>query len=111
MSTTTTPVTTTPSAIDKASARVARAVEAANKAKQRAIDAQAKAEERLRNAGGKDERMAEAKRIIHEVIATEAARRVCLCGCGQPTPRAFFQPGHDARLLSVTLKELAAEAK
>lgn len=41
---------------------------------------------------------------IRALVATESARRLCLCGCGAQTPKAFFVPGHDAKLLSTLLK-------
>jgi hypothetical protein len=41
---------------------------------------------------------------IRELVAAESARRLCLCGCGAQTPKAFFVPGHDAKLLSAMLK-------
>lgn len=42
--------------------------------------------------------------VIKELVAAEIARRRCLCGCGAEVPRAFFVPGHDAKLLSALLK-------
>jgi hypothetical protein len=41
---------------------------------------------------------------IKRRIEAETQRRRCLCGCGVVTARAFFVPGHDAKLLSVLLK-------
>lgn len=104
----TTTIESTPvlSAVEKAEQRVAKAREAAERAIAKAKEAQAKAEQRLRESEGKDERTAEARRIVHEVVEAEAARRRCLCGCGANTPRAFFVPGHDARLLATTVREL-----
>ena len=104
--TTTTTSATVLSPVERAEQRVAKAREAAEKAILKAKEAQAKAEQRLRESEGKDERTAEARRIVHEVVEAESARRRCLCGCGANTPRAFFVPGHDARLLAVTIREL-----
>lgn len=70
-----------------------------------------KAEKRAAEAEGKDERTAEARALVHAVVQQESDRRKCLCGCGANTPRAFFVPGHDARLLAATVRELAAEAR
>lgn len=98
--------TTTMSPVERAEARVQKAREAAERAIEKAKAAQERAEQRLRESEGKDERTAEAKRIVREVVEAEAARRRCLCGCGANTPRAFFVPGHDARLLATTIREL-----
>lgn len=106
MQTTNEQTTTTITAVERAEQRVARAREAAEKAILKAKEAQAKAEQRLRESEGKDERTAEARQIVREVVEAESARRRCLCGCGANTPRAFFVPGHDARLLAVTIREL-----
>ena len=47
---------------------------------------------------------------VRELVARESARRTCLCGCGAETPRAFFVPGHDAKLMSRFLSEQTATA-
>lgn len=112
MQTQTTEPTTTAvpqSAVEKAEARVAKAKEAAERALAKAKEAQAKAEQRLLETEGKDERTARAKALVHEVVQVESDRRRCLCGCGANTPRAFFVPGHDARLLATTVRELLTE--
>ena len=41
---------------------------------------------------------------IKALVAKETARRLCICGCKTVTARAFFVPGHDAKLLSTLLK-------
>ncbi len=103
--------TTTPTdPVTKAQARVLKAQEAAARAIERAKKAQATAEQRLATAGVRDEITAKAKEMLHEIVSVEAGRRVCLCGCGEPTPRAFFRPGHDARALSAIVKDLLREA-
>lgn len=104
-----TTTTQTLSPVERAEARVAKAKAAAERAAERAKAALAKATERAEQAENRDVRLTEAKRLVREVVQAEAARRFCLCGCGNPTPNGFFKPGHDARLLALTLKELAAE--
>lgn len=41
---------------------------------------------------------------IRAMREAEAGRRLCLCGCGAQTPKAFFVPGHDAKLASSMLQ-------
>lgn len=108
MSTTTTPAFATPES--KAEARVLALRERAERAASKARERVAKAEAALTDLATRDARTERAKAIVRAVVEAESARRRCLCGCGIETPRAFFVPGHDARLLSVTIRELAGEA-
>ena len=48
----------------------------------------------------REERRTSAHAEIARLVAAESARRLCLCGCGTTTPRAFFVPGHDSKLMS-----------
>ena len=78
-------------------------------------DAKAKAAKAEAAASAKAERKAEravaltdAHAEVRRLTDKEASRRSCVCGCGAPTPRAFFVPGHDAKLVS---RLLNGEAK
>ena len=46
---------------------------------------------------------------VRELVAKESARRRCLCGCGVETPKSFFVPGHDAKLMSSILRASRGE--
>ena len=73
----------------------AAAKAAAKQATKDARDAKEK-EEAARRLTARTNAHAEIARLVE----AESARRLCLCGCGNTTPRAFFVPGHDSKLLS-----------
>ena len=99
---------TKPDAIARAAANVAKAQAAATKAIERAKQQQEKATKRLNESEHREARIAEAKRLVREVVDAELERRKCLCGCGEQVV-GMFKPGHDARLLSVTVAELTKD--
>lgn len=55
--------------------------------------------------------LAEAHDEVKRRIELEAGRRKCVCGCGGQVTKAFFLPGHDAKLLSAILKGEAKPVK
>lgn len=83
-------------AVDAVVAKVDAAVVAETAADRAAAKAAAK---EIRKAAAVQAR-SKAHEQIRELCEAEAAKRLCLCGCGAQTPKAFFVPGHDAKLLS-----------
>ncbi len=68
----------------------------------------AKAEAKAERKAARVVALADAHAEVRRLTDAESARRSCVCGCGVATPRAFFVPGHDAKLVS---RLLNGEAK
>jgi hypothetical protein len=70
------------------------------KALAKAAEAEARKAKAEADKATREERRTGAHAEIARLVAAESARRLCLCGCGATTPRAFFVPGHDSKLMS-----------